>query len=1095
MTLGLEDLIRLIDDLRLAGYDIGTQQYINAQRLLIALAAHGRHPANVSELSTLLAPVFCSSPKEQENFYEHFQQWLARQPLLRQPVESGEQDTVAGDDRSAAKSSLARKLFRLRPKSLLAIAALILLATLLAALYYASRQPGADPVSGEAVTKSEAIKFPALPTPLPGPDPAQKSAAPQKPKTSPSVTATQEPTQTQTPPPSPPPTPTASPLITSSPPPMSFKPLRLASLILPLFCFMGWCAWRWYRRRRMLLQKMRSPQPPRLEHLTVKGVAGQLFQGQHFRRTMQELRRHRRKGSRDLDTPVTIEATIRRGGLFSPFYGSRRTLPEYLVLIDRLSAGDQQARFEEELIKRLAQDNIFIDQYYFRSDPRICRLRYEDATRAARYITLQDLAALHPEHYLLIFSDGASFINPVTGQLEMWLELFSPWTGRALLTPDPPAHWRYREWALQASDFLVLPADSDGLAALGEAVNASAPHNFQQRLNKRQHPFPETLQDRPNRWLEDHKPPPEKAGKLFAELAALMGEDGMNWLRACAVYPALHWDLTLYLGFELVENREEFERKLLALVSLPWFRYGTMPDWLRAELVADLPPEREDVVRRALENLLASMLDPPPDGIRLDFSRSREESPEKRSFIDRLKERLRERKRKKMLRELFRTEEKGSPLQDFVFLSFMSGQQPRPLDVTVPDVLRNILFPHGQRALGLRPVTLLLAAFLVSFIGWTAASALEPQLGNYAFNAPSWFPRGLSEGSPSPVTTPSPGASPSAKPAVTPVVKPPCASFRTYSEAAIAEGKTAEFEAVLDVYNGESLGYDWVVKDDLGNKVDFDEVPFSNITRIEVKTRGLGGRTITATVSINVSDGRAGITIPNCRVISETMTTFVESNSSRHAVVRDKIITISAAKKLLQEEGFYKGPIDDNDDDAFIEAIRQFQKSQGMNADGLLGLSTLKPLLVQSGITTPSPTPTPSPSPSPTPELKLTSVDVIFTTQGNGKDRGDTVHLEIRWNGATIGNQSVGANQEWKNGNTQTFTIQLNRALNVSECKDLSLNVRLQNKAGERHQWDFQVRVMGGLSNGDSLRLLPTHPTTKLGEEYPYADTFQLRCP
>jgi hypothetical protein len=79
----LETLIELAEELRLAGFDIGTQQTIAAQDLLVALAAHNRLPSDPDDWRTLLAPIFCASPGEQEEFYFRFEQWRKRHPELR----------------------------------------------------------------------------------------------------------------------------------------------------------------------------------------------------------------------------------------------------------------------------------------------------------------------------------------------------------------------------------------------------------------------------------------------------------------------------------------------------------------------------------------------------------------------------------------------------------------------------------------------------------------------------------------------------------------------------------------------------------------------------------------------------------------------------------------------------------------------------------------------------------------------------------------------------------------------------------------------------------------------------------------------------
>jgi hypothetical protein len=61
-----EDLLDLIDILRCQfGYNIGVEQYIAAQDLLLALTTEGQLPCHPRRLCTWLAPLLCSSPAEQ----------------------------------------------------------------------------------------------------------------------------------------------------------------------------------------------------------------------------------------------------------------------------------------------------------------------------------------------------------------------------------------------------------------------------------------------------------------------------------------------------------------------------------------------------------------------------------------------------------------------------------------------------------------------------------------------------------------------------------------------------------------------------------------------------------------------------------------------------------------------------------------------------------------------------------------------------------------------------------------------------------------------------------------------------------------------
>src|SRR4051812_5123057 len=148
-TLALEDLIRLIDDLRSAGYDIGTQQYINAQRLLLSLATHGRHPARLSDLRPLIAPVLCSSPWEQEHFYEYFPRWLAHQPHLASSddVTNSKAEDEGGGRMKSMSGSTRPWLRRHAP--------LVAAAVLLAVLLYLLLIPQAGTLDGVVVNGDE----------------------------------------------------------------------------------------------------------------------------------------------------------------------------------------------------------------------------------------------------------------------------------------------------------------------------------------------------------------------------------------------------------------------------------------------------------------------------------------------------------------------------------------------------------------------------------------------------------------------------------------------------------------------------------------------------------------------------------------------------------------------------------------------------------------------------------------------------------------------------------------------------------------------------------------------------------------------------
>jgi hypothetical protein len=732
-----EDLISFAEDLRLAGFNFATHQYIAAQEVLVTLAANARLPADPHELKTWLAPVLCSSPKEQETFYQQFDIWLARNgfvPASPQPPETP--GTRERKRSTVERMSAALRWLRRRPAYLLAaaftLAALLLLTwslrlssnTLSGEVVNESGEPlkGALVTFSQRQTRSDeegrfSIDFSR------GDFPSALSVEYQD-----YLTAH---TDVQTPPAGNlritmrQPTPVRR---TSDPLELTVPPSAVTVVVPPQTSWRLWLLWlvpltpllvlaAWLIRQarlRMFLKRVQVVERPLLERMVVRSASEQLFRSPLFRRSLQGLRRHRRQEAPELDPQQTVEATVARGGLYTPVAGRRTVSPEYVVLIDRLGFHDQQARLEGEMVNRSREEGVFVDHYYFNGDPRLCH----DDLLPNHYLHLADLAALHHEHYLLIFSDGSSFMNPLTGTPEPWMEMLSSWRGCVLLTPERPTHWGYREAIMLDQNILVLPLNHDGLAGLAEfVVTGSVPPP---RLNAAHAPpYSELLRQSPRRWLERHEPRPEIVRRLREQLRAYLGDDGYAWLCACAVHPLPQWELTLYLGRSLFGAREELEENLLALVRLPWFRQASMPDWLRSTLISDLAPARERDVRRALESLFINLIEQPDEGISIDFFR--DDSGQHRGLAKltrALKMWGRRLKRGGRLRTLFRAEQPNGPLRDYLFLNFMSGRRPGRLTVSLPQALRRILFPHGHSALGLRPAAACALAGVLALAGW-----------------------------------------------------------------------------------------------------------------------------------------------------------------------------------------------------------------------------------------------------------------------------------------------------------------------------------------------------------------------------------------
>jgi hypothetical protein len=693
------ELIEFIDELRRDHeYNIGIGRFIVVQNLLIALAAQGKLRATPQELKAWLTPLLCTSPKEQNDFGPHFERWLAKQPQTSPAAPAPDPRLPPPPPpiiRPSRRDSF-RYLWR-RRKQLALVGMVAVVAIALFILFKTNGQPPINYNSNNSPTP--------LVTPPASPSP---DLVPMATEDQPGIVYSARETPRQ---PKPPPRSRWEAFL----PYLNWLTYGIAGLA-PLI-FVGWWANSLYRRRSQL-EKWRTNKAPRPDRIVVRGIRERLFKNSELRRAARELRRYRRLRSDDLDAPATINSTILNGGLFTPVYGSRRALPEYLVLIDRSSFSDQQAKLADEFFNRLCENDILLDRYYFSRDPRICQKGGPEAA----HLTLQDLEALHPDHYLVIFSDGAGLINSVTGRPQGWLNLFSSWTSRALLTPEPLPDWGYSEWILATSGFVVLPARTDSLRVLTEVSEGGASPKIMGA--DRSLPYPSILQQRSDLWLDRDEPPSGLVNKLCRQLSRYLGDQGYYLLSACAIYPMLQWDITLYLTFRVIE-REKAEDTLFWLVRLPWFRQGVMPDWLRLRLISEMSTERELTVRRELEILLTGFL----RGSRKGFHLSVVPEPIKvkdgwlSSNFKRGYARLAGWKRKRWLRYFIRNAPEKSPLRDYVFMNFMSGSK---LALSMPDVLRRFLFRKRIFVSGLRPIAALTLAVVSAIFWWTLVTVAFP---------------------------------------------------------------------------------------------------------------------------------------------------------------------------------------------------------------------------------------------------------------------------------------------------------------------------------------------------------------------------------
>jgi formylglycine-generating enzyme required for sulfatase activity len=699
--MAIERLLSLVDELRRAGYPVGVEQCLAAQDLLLALAARDALPDDRQGLATLLGPIFCKSPAQQEDFRARFDRWAGapgvgladatHQGALHEALRDNELGSwvwtlVLAVSVVAVHVALSLTLTRsTRPPAGKAPAAVRM---------HAARPgpPVAEEVQPGPVVEAHPDFLGAIKRPTGG---ANVSAAARPSSRVPTDTGRRS----------------------------RIATAMLLVVTLPLVALAAWRFW-WARRARLFLSRRTATGPPELGRVAVRGVRGRLYRGEGLTRTTRDLSRRRPVPSHDLDVVATVEATVRHAGWFTPHPGRRRAVPEYLVLVDRAGYRDHQARLVNELLDRLVDDGLHVTRYFFDGDPRVCHTGWSGVGATSA----RELAGRYSNHRLLVVSDGAGLVSPLTGEPVAWSDQFGRWPERVLLTPEPLDRWGDRECALAGLGWTIMPATEDGLTAIAGVLNFEPPAPLAGARPSL--PLLDIIGAHPRRWLGRLEPRPDELDRLLEGLRDYLGEADFEWLAACAIYPELHWDLTLFIGTRLggAEGRPPDPARIAALARLPWFRHGAMPDWLRTRLVGAMSPARERDVRRALQALFLTALERPADGLELEIAHDR------RGTIGRLATRV--------FRILRDSAPDDSPLRDLVFAAVMTGHRPPRLGLSLPLDLLGLLSDLPAHLAPRRAATprspVLLLRFAVPIL--TASLLLLATLPGLRFDTPSTSP-------------------------------------------------------------------------------------------------------------------------------------------------------------------------------------------------------------------------------------------------------------------------------------------------------------------------------------------------------------------
>jgi hypothetical protein len=312
-------------------------------------------------------------------------------------------------------------------------------------------------------------------------------------------------------------------------------------------------AWKWLRARlwpgmrraRLVRQALSAISSKFVLLLPDAGARSADAAGQ--RRVAVALSSWEERGTLRLDPPRTIEATIKRGGLFQPRWRPVRRESEYLFLIQGLGGLDLAQERLRRLFARLAVAGVPLAYYFYLSDPRQLREFSSSGDGTVRLVDLATVAERHPYSRLAIISTAHELFHPLTLRPLSWTGALRAWPKRSVLSPLPWENWTSIETALQNElQFAIASARPQGLLDMAMAFGAEVSQRDTPPMSEVR--SIDVVSTTELRYVTDFTPPADEQLKLVAGLRAYLGERGFEWLAMCACYPELNLDLTVYLG-------------------------------------------------------------------------------------------------------------------------------------------------------------------------------------------------------------------------------------------------------------------------------------------------------------------------------------------------------------------------------------------------------------------------------------------------------------------------------------------------------------------------------------------------------------------
>lgn len=343
----------------------------------------------------------------------------------------------------------------------------------------------------------------------------------------------------------------------------------------------GIVLYRSYKEERdnFYLEMESHVKPPKYWNIQIPKTDLKFQHSSIFKQVSQQLQQRYKTPTIQIDIAKTVAETIKAAGFPRFHYLKQSTPPEYLMLLPQNKYKDQRLQLFEAWYEVLKEREVWVHRFFYKNNqPELC------VDEEGKTFHLKELYAKYNDCRLLVFANLNDFDakKSVSTAMGFW----SDWSEKALLSIGSPS--KEMQGLADESNFFLLPAKLESLTQISDIFE-----------RKKEMPVFDVEKVLAKKWEG------LSVVETVSELKRNLNEVSFQWLCATALYPEMNWDLTIYIGEALFDERELVkEENVMPLVNLPWFRKGQMPDDLRVALVGQLEEHKKSLAREALLHLL-----------------------------------------------------------------------------------------------------------------------------------------------------------------------------------------------------------------------------------------------------------------------------------------------------------------------------------------------------------------------------------------------------------------------------------------------------------------------------------------------------------